>query len=110
MTVGTALLTSLALALTWTPTLSHYLLKRKPENNAETADAHGHVSATGFMGRVTAFYISTLRFVLARPLVLALGLFAGCSSKTETPAADASMAARRPAPPAPITSTSCWCV
>ena len=73
MTVGTALLTSLALALTWTPTLSHYLLKRKPENNAETADAHGHVSATGFMGRVTAFYISTLRFVLARPLVLALG-------------------------------------
>src|SRR5437660_6047965 len=29
ITVGTSLLTSLALALTWTPTLSHYLLKRK---------------------------------------------------------------------------------
>src|SRR4051812_38903578 len=29
---------------------------------------------------------------------------------TETPAADASMAARRPAPPAPITRTSCSCV
>src|SRR5262249_24698847 len=31
-------------------------------------------------------------------------------SPTETPAADASMAARRPAPPAPITITSCSCV
>ena len=29
VTVGTALLTSLALALTWTPTLSHYLLRRR---------------------------------------------------------------------------------
>ena len=29
ITVGTALLTSLALALTWTPTLSHYLLRRR---------------------------------------------------------------------------------
>jgi len=37
MTVGTALLTSLALALTWTPTLSHYLLKRKGGAHAETA-------------------------------------------------------------------------
>ena len=27
---------------------------------------------------------------------------------TETPAAEASMAARRPAPPAPMTRTSCW--
>ena len=73
MTVGTALLTSLALALTWTPTLSHYLLKRKGGAHAETADAHGHVSTSGFMGRVTSFYVSALRLVLARPLVLALG-------------------------------------
>ena len=29
VTVATALLTSLALALTWTPTLSHYLLRRE---------------------------------------------------------------------------------
>ena len=29
VTVGTALLTSLVLALTWTPTLSHYLLRRQ---------------------------------------------------------------------------------
>ena len=32
MTVGTALLTSLALALTWTPTLSHYFLGTPQES------------------------------------------------------------------------------
>src|SRR5438046_2882113 len=32
------------------------------------------------------------------------------TSPTETPPADASMAARKPAPPAPMTSTSCSCV
>src|ERR1700726_1906083 len=30
VTVGMALLTSLALALTWTPTLSHYFLRSRP--------------------------------------------------------------------------------
>src|SRR5947208_14880203 len=48
ITVGTALLTSLALALTWTPTLSHYLLRRRASSATETAtqtiDAHGHPS------------------------------------------------------------------
>ena len=74
MTVGTALLTSLALALTWTPTLSHYLLRRKGRENAsKSADAHGHVRPHGFMGRVMRVYVSTLRLVLARPLVLAVG-------------------------------------
>ena len=70
MTVGTALLTSLVLALTWTPTLSHYLLRRRVSGSAtESADSHGHVSSTGFMGRVTRAYDRTLRFVLAYPLV-----------------------------------------
>src|ERR1700720_990841 len=32
ITVGMALLTSLALALTWTPTLSHYFLRKRPAN------------------------------------------------------------------------------
>src|SRR5882672_10158547 len=51
LTVGTALLTSLALALTWTPTLSHYLLrsKRKGEAPVPVPDAHGHVATTGIM-------------------------------------------------------------
>src|SRR6266851_6537123 len=37
VTVGVALLTSLALALTWTPTLSHYLLRRKASGEANEA-------------------------------------------------------------------------
>jgi CzcA family heavy metal efflux pump len=71
VTVGTALLTSLVLALTWTPTLSHYLLRRRRSgHSSESADAHGHGAATGFMGRVTRGYERALRFVLAYPLVL----------------------------------------
>ncbi len=72
ITVGTALLTSLALAVTWTPTLSHYFLRRKGKGS-EVADAHGHVAATGFMGRVLRIYVRALRFVLAHPLALTLG-------------------------------------
>jgi CzcA family heavy metal efflux pump len=73
VTVGTALLTSLALAVTWTPTLSHYFLRRSGSGTAESADAHGHVSASGFMGRVMRGYVRALRFVLAHPLALAVG-------------------------------------
>src|SRR5580698_1880403 len=56
ITVGASLLTSLGLALTWTPTLSHYLLRRSASGSAEHTDEHGQVSATGFMGRITRFY------------------------------------------------------
>ena len=62
ITVGTALLTSLALALTWTPTLSHYLLRGQPRK---------HESAEGFISRVTRVYTRALRFVLAYPFALA---------------------------------------
>src|SRR6185295_18734955 len=69
--VGTALLTSLVLALTWTPTLSHYLLRRqRSAYSSESVDPHGHVAATGFMGWMTRGYEQALRFVLAYPLVL----------------------------------------
>ncbi|HEY4359663.1 MAG TPA: efflux RND transporter permease subunit [Bryobacteraceae bacterium] len=71
MTVGTALLTSLALALTWTPTLSHYLLRSKGPESGDKADEHGHVVSTGFMGRVTRVYVRALKFVLAHPFALA---------------------------------------
>ena len=70
VTVGTALLTSLALALTWTPTLSHFLLRSKRK---EGAVAHEHVATTGMMGRLTRFYDRALRFTLAYPIGLALG-------------------------------------
>jgi CzcA family heavy metal efflux pump len=84
LTVGMALLTSLALALTWTPTLSHYLLRRhgkarvEADTDAGTPDGaaaaagHGH-PATGLMGRVTHGYVAALRFVLAHPFVLTAG-------------------------------------
>src|SRR5204863_838581 len=71
LTVGTALLTSLALALTWTPTLSHYLLRRRSaEESSTAADPHGHAT-TGLMGRITGAYEHALRFVLAYPFALA---------------------------------------
>jgi CzcA family heavy metal efflux pump len=73
ITVATALLTSLALALTWTPTLSHYLLRRPREHPSETADVRGHVSRTGLMGAVTRAYDRALQFVLRYPLALAGG-------------------------------------
>src|ERR1035437_8952607 len=68
ITVGTALLTSLALALTWTPTLSYFLLRRKP------AVVHRMDEApTRFMGRVNRLYDRALRFILDYPLALAAG-------------------------------------
>jgi CzcA family heavy metal efflux pump len=63
ITVATALITSLALALTWTPTLSHYLLRRSGKG--------GHEESTG--NRATRFYERMLRFTLAWPLALAGG-------------------------------------
>jgi len=81
VTVATALLTSLALALTWTPTLSHYLLRGRKEGAAESknteaaaAALHGEAGkTTGLMGRLTRVYDRSLRFVLAYPLALGLG-------------------------------------
>jgi CzcA family heavy metal efflux pump len=61
ITVGTALLTSLALALTWTPALSHFLLRSTPAPHAETST------------KLTRMYDRALRFVLAYRLALAGG-------------------------------------
>jgi CzcA family heavy metal efflux pump len=72
ITVGMALLTSLALALTWTPTLSHYLL-RKPRERAG-ADPEHDSERKGIMGRVLAVYERILRGVLHR--AWAMGVFA----------------------------------
>jgi CzcA family heavy metal efflux pump len=65
ITVGVALLTSLALALTWTPTLSHYLIRRR-------GGAHDVAHAEGERGRVMRVYERTLRFTLEHPVVLVL--------------------------------------
>jgi CzcA family heavy metal efflux pump len=70
ITVGTSLLTSLALALTWTPALSHYLLRRQRTDHNTPAE-HGH-AVSGIMGRLTRFYVRVLSVALARPLILAV--------------------------------------
>jgi CzcA family heavy metal efflux pump len=70
ITVGTALLTSLALALTWTPTLSHFLLHRRADGHAAfSAERHG-VATAGFMGKLTRTYDRALNFALVYPWVL----------------------------------------
>src|SRR6185503_5221411 len=66
ITVGTALLTSLALALTWTPALSHYFLgRRRAHPHAET---HGGVPPW-LMQR----YERALRIAITRPAMLIVG-------------------------------------
>ena len=66
VTVGMALLTSLALALTWTPTLSHYFLRNR-RRDAGTEAKHESVPAW-----LLNSYERTLRFALEHPFVLAL--------------------------------------
>ncbi len=79
VTVATALLTSLALALTWTPTLSHFLLRRSNADKMEPrllppeepASVLEDIEPTGIMGKVTRFYVRILNFTLDKwPLML----------------------------------------
>jgi len=67
ITVGMALLTSLALALTWTPTLSYYLIRRKPG----AATRHDHAE-TGFLSKLVRIYEKALRIALGHPVILCL--------------------------------------
>jgi CzcA family heavy metal efflux pump len=59
LTVGVALLTSLVLALSWTPALSHLLLRSKRTGYADETT-----------GRLTRVYAHTIKAALAYPLVL----------------------------------------
>jgi CzcA family heavy metal efflux pump len=80
VTMTVSLLTSLLLALTWTPTLSQYLVRRKesaaiatdsagPDMAALLAAEEAHLS--GFFGRIVEFYARTMRAIVKRPWVLA---------------------------------------
>ncbi|HEY6391544.1 MAG TPA: efflux RND transporter permease subunit [Bryobacteraceae bacterium] len=71
LTVGMALVTSLALALTWTPTLSHYFLRKRRERK-EGEPAPDENERRGFLGRVLNVYERVLRFALEQRLVMAL--------------------------------------
>src|SRR5216684_3939401 len=81
VTMTVALLTSLLLALTWTPTLSQYLVRRKngdesqvPPSGAGTdvakllAAEEAHLSGT--FGRIVEFYANSMRAFLKHPWIL----------------------------------------
>ena len=74
LTVGMALLTSLALALTWTPTLSHFLIRdrRVHSEPSGTAVRPGPPVKSGLMARLAGFYGKALRGTLRHPVVTAL--------------------------------------
>ncbi len=84
ITMGVALLTSLALALTWTPTLSQFFIRRhatvheRPaartrEEELRHVLAAEEASMRGFFGRVIRRYEVWLRRALAHPWWLAGG-------------------------------------
>ncbi len=64
ITVGMALLTSLALALTWTPTLSHYFIRQRAAN--------GNRKHEGLSPRIMRPYERILRTTLQHPALLAV--------------------------------------
>ncbi len=91
VTMTVSLFTSLLLALTWTPTLSQYLVRREqgtpeppdepPEMSGNASDQEADVAAlhtaeeahlTGALGRVVAFYERVMQAVLQRPWALAV--------------------------------------
>ncbi|HKV92272.1 MAG TPA: efflux RND transporter permease subunit [Candidatus Angelobacter sp.] len=88
VTMCVALLTSLVLALTWTPTLSIFLLRRKETPEAvpvENSDVDQEIrklmaaeeaSMKGFFGRIIEFYERWLRRALEHPWRLLGGTLA----------------------------------
>ncbi len=84
VTMTSALITSLVLALTWTPTLAQYLVRRKdkfpqragggefdsPEDEAQRLMEAEEVSIGGMMRKIINGYEWLLKFVLQRPLWL----------------------------------------
>ena len=96
VTMTVSLFTSLVLALTWTPTLSQYLVRRRnsasvpkveattpvpssvaePDATALLAAEEAHLG--GFFGRIVEFYGRAMQSLLKQPWVLA-GSFLGIS-------------------------------
>jgi len=80
VTMTVSLFTSLVLALSWTPTLSQYLVRRKdtvstssssqgPDMAALLAAEEAHLA--GFFGRIVNFYTRAMQALLKRPWMLA---------------------------------------
>src|SRR6266436_3823710 len=81
ITMTVSLLTSLFLALSWTPALSQFFVRRKdiaaPATGSEQVDITALVNAeeahlSGFFGRIVDFYGRVMQSVLKRPWILAL--------------------------------------
>ena len=70
LTVGISLLTSLALALTWTPTLSHLFIRAKSSGATHTPES------SRVFGILVRIYERLLRFTLAHPALLGLFVIA----------------------------------
>src|ERR1700757_3005560 len=77
ITVAASLLTSLALALTWTPNLSQYFVRPQEDIHDTVTDEAlskerlleaEEATMKGFFGRIVRFYERWLRFALERPL------------------------------------------
>jgi CzcA family heavy metal efflux pump len=78
ITMAVSLITSLLLALTWTPTLSLYLVRRNMTavggRNHEPDDAEllaaEEAQLGGFFGKIVEFYGRTMRRIIQRPIAL----------------------------------------
>ncbi len=81
ITMTVSLLSSLFLALTWTPTLSQYFVRRhetagKEPVGAQTVDsllAAEEAQFSGFFGKVVSFYARGMQALLHKPVLLTLG-------------------------------------
>jgi CzcA family heavy metal efflux pump len=80
ITMSVALISSLVLAVTWTPTLSQYFVRRKGSQEATETPSGTHDAASlleaeeahlsGFFGRIVNFYSSVMLKILHRPILL----------------------------------------
>src|SRR6516164_1174000 len=83
ITMTVSLVSSLLLALTWTPTLSQYFVRREDTPAAGDVRSGTHSAAalleaeeahlSGFFGRIVDFYSRVMRQLLHRPLLLIVG-------------------------------------
>ncbi|PYX39432.1 MAG: AcrB/AcrD/AcrF family protein [Acidobacteria bacterium] len=70
VTMAVSLLTSLALALTWTPNLSQYLIRGKRKGSDETGLAAEEAHLGGFFHKVINFHERWLRRAVDKPWLL----------------------------------------
>src|SRR5262249_27473279 len=83
ITMTVSLLTSLFLALTWTPTLSQYFVRRQtssaePQHSDRPDQVLSHsieeAQITGFFGRLVDFYSRAMHFIVKQPAALVASL------------------------------------